>query len=428
MSAPGPRQDVPPVPTDTSPVGRRVPPPAAAPPDERLTPEQVAARRTRAWKIIGPLFGIVWVVFLSEPLAAAWGDDDPVLRWAGVVGVLLTAAGFAASVYLFRTGDPRRAPMVGVLGVEVVGVVLACLGAQQHGLIGLVFVSVTVVYITRSARVLVVTVALAVVCAVLPRVVRGWEPEDGTIAALFLATLATFGFSQLVQRNRQLQLAQEEVATLAVSRERERIARDMHDVLGHSLTVISVKSELAARLVTVDPARAAAELADIQGLARSALADVRGMVTATRHLTLAGELAAARRALDAGGIDARLPGAVDAVPEDLRELFAWTVREGTTNVLRHAAARTVVVTLAPDRVVVEDDGRGAPPCPGAGDPVGGATDDVHGSAVLGDELPGHGLAGLRERAEAVGARLETGPGSLGGFRLAVVAPGARIAR
>jgi two-component system sensor histidine kinase DesK len=378
-------------------------------------PDATQQRQRRVWRLVGPLFGAVWIVFLSEPATESWANPDPVLRWCGILGVGLSAAGFVVSVFLLRHtfaegGGPARRWSVISIVAQVVGVVLACLAAQQHGLVGTVFISVSAVYLLRTPRALLVTVALAVVLFVLPRVIPGWEPEDSTIIALVLATLATYGFAQLVNRNRQLQAAQEEVAVLAVSRERERISRDMHDVLGHSLTVISVKSELAGRLVTADPERAAAELADIQALARSALADVRGMVTATRHVTLAGELAVARRALDAAGIDAQLPGAVDAVPEGLRELFAWTLREGTTNVLRHAAATRVAVTLAPDRLVVEDDGRGAGPCP----------DDV--AAGSPGSTPGHGLDGLRERAAAVGAVLEAGSSRLGGFRLAVRVP------
>jgi len=408
---------------------------AAASAAVRGGPDVDQERQRRVWRLIGPLFGAVWVVFLSEPARESWANPDPVLRWCGIVGVALSAAGFVTSVFLLRRTFAVEGRIAGrwailSVAVQVVGVVLACLAAQEHGLVGTVFISVSAVYLLRTPRALLVTVGLAIVMLVLPRVIPGWEPEDGNVAALVLATLATYGFAQLVERNHQLQLAQEEVAALAVSRERERIARDMHDVLGHSLTVISVKSELAGRLVEADPARAAAEVADIQSLARSALADVRGMVAATRHVTLAGELAAARRALDAAGIEAQLPGAVDAVPEDLRELFAWAVREGTTNVLRHAAAGRVVVTLAPDRIVVEDDGRGAEPCPDDD----GAAGHPSAPGSPGD-VPGHGLAGLRERATAAGATVETGPSPLGGFRLAVRAgrrpggaTGARIGR
>ena len=144
---------------------------------------------------------------------------------------------------------------------------------------------------------------------------------------MFLASVAVFGFTQLVTRNRQLALAQDEVAVLAVERERERISRDIHDILGHSLTVISVKAELAGSF-RARPERAQAEIAEVQGLARAALADVRGMVSGTRAVTLAGELAGARQAFDAAGIEAQVPGSVDQVPDDLRELFAWACARG----------------------------------------------------------------------------------------------------
>ena len=106
----------------------------------------------------------------------------------------------------------------------------------------------------------------------------GWEPIDDLVISVILATVAVFGFTQLVLRNRQLQLAQDEVAVLAIERERERIARDMHDILGHSLTVIAIKAELAGKVFDLDPDRARAEIAEVQALARAALADVAGLV------------------------------------------------------------------------------------------------------------------------------------------------------
>jgi two-component system, NarL family, sensor histidine kinase DesK len=205
-----------------------------------------------------------------------------------------------------------------------------------------------------------------------------------------------FGFTQLILRNRQLQVARDEVAVLAVERERERIARDIHDVLGHSLTVISVKSELAAKLFDVDPGRARAEMLEVQNLARTALADVRGMVTATRAVTLAGELAGARQAFDSAAIEAVVPGAIDEVPEQLRVLFAWAIREATTNVLRHSAASRVEIAMTADTLTVDDDGTGAPA-------------DAHGN----------GMRGLVERARYAGARVEVSTGPLGGYRLMV---------
>lgn len=179
-----------------------------------------------------------------------------------------------------------------------------------------------------------------------------------------------------------------------------RFARDLHDLLGHSLTVITVKAELAGRLMTRDPAKAAAEVTDIERLAREALADVRATVAGYREVTLAVELSSARSALEAAGIAAELPLALDDVPGERRELFGWVVREAVTNVVRHSRAGRVRVQVSPTSVEVVDDGSGC-----AGNPAGG-----------------HGLDGLRDRLAAVGGRLEVGPVDTGGFRLFAEVP------
>ncbi|MEU2199009.1 histidine kinase [Isoptericola sp. NPDC019482] len=383
------------------PAGSATPDPAAA-----ATPGAPPWARRR----IGLLVSVVWVVFLAEPFSAALDAETVALRVVGVLGVLGVGGVFAGTVLtLQRRGRvPRRAAVV-LIGVQTACVALSCLAAQEHGLVGLVFVCVTAIYSLGGRAPLWILAASIVVMLVLPRVLPGWSTEDGNALAVVLASAAVYGFTQVIDRNRRLIAAQQELADLAVARERERIARDMHDVLGHSLTVISVKAELAAKLLraadapaTAPEERAAREVADIQDLARGALTDVRGMVAGSHQVSLVGELAAARSALDAAGIVAELPGAVDGVPAEHRELFAWVLREGTTNVLRHAGASRVVVTVTADTLVVEDDGRGRP-----GEPPDG----------------GHGLAGLAARARQAGAVLETGPGALGGFRLAVTVRG-----
>jgi two-component system sensor histidine kinase DesK len=189
----------------------------------------------------------------------------------------------------------------------------------------------------------------------------------------------------MMRRTNDLIVAHEENSALVVENERTRFARDLHDILGHSLTVITVKAELANRLLDVDTERARAELEDLERLSRDALADVRRAVEGYRELTLPGELARARTALAAAEIRAEVPGAADDVPSELRELFAWTVREGVTNVIRHSGASCCRVLLSPDAAEVCDDGTG----PNAGDG------------------PGSGLLGLRERAAALGARVIT---------------------
>ena len=122
--------------------------------------------------------------------------------------------------------------------------------------------------------------------------------------------------------------------------------------------MITVKAELASRLLDVDPDRARAELADLERLSRDALADVRRAVEGYRDLTLPGELARARVALQAADIEADLPNSTDEVPSELRELFAWTVREGVTNVIRHSGARAARCGWPPTASRSRDDGTG----------------------------------------------------------------------
>ena len=169
---------------------------------------------------------------------------------------------------------------------------------------------------------------------------------------------------------------------LAAAAEREEIGRDVHDLLGHSLTVLTLKAEVAHRLVRRDPEAAEHELAEIVELSRSALADVRATVTRLRVPDLAGQLEASRTAFAAADIAAVFSGQASDVPLPQRELLAWALREGTTNVLRHAGAPPVRIGLAPGRVRVQDDGVG-----------------------VAGHRPGNGLTGLRERVEAVGGAL-----------------------
>jgi two-component system sensor histidine kinase DesK len=244
-------------------------------------------------------------------------------------------------------------------------------------------------------------VSIAALATVLIETVPGWSGDPASLLfSIGLATVATAAFVRLIRRNAELAVARDDLAHLAVEQERARFARDLHDLLGHSLTVITVKAELAGRLMTRDPTKAAIEVADIERLAREALTDVRATVAGYREVTLAVELSSARTALDAAGIAAELPGALDDVPGNRRELFGWVVREGVTNVVRHSQAHQVRVAVSPTSVEVVDDGDG---CAG----------DVSG---------GHGLDGLRERLAEVGGRLEAGPADAGGFRLFAEVP------
>ncbi len=174
--------------------------------------------------------------------------------------------------------------------------------------------------------------------------------------------------------------------------DRDRVARDVHDVLGHSLTVVAVKAELAGRLIDQDPERAKSELADIQSLTRTALGEIRATVVGLRATRLTDEVTAARAALSAAGIELRAPDDAEQVEPRARIALAWVVREAVTNVVRHSEASKVDIRWGSDWLEVLDDGCGR---------------------RAGRE--GNGLSGLRERVTAIGGRLEIsdGPGGVG---------------
>jgi two-component system sensor histidine kinase DesK len=243
----------------------------------------------------------------------------------------------------------------------------------------------------------------------LPPAIPSWDASVDTDAAVSIGivALAMYGFFEIVRSNRALTEARAEVARLATENERSRIARDLHDLLGHSLTTITVKAGLARRMADVDPARAVTEIGEVEELARRSLSEVRAAVAGYRDVTLTGELASGRELLRAAGIDADLPRSTEAVRPDLHELFGWVVREGLTNVVRHARATRCTITLGADSIEIVDDGPGTI--------TGGPTATHH--------TGGSGLAGLHERVAAAGgtldSRITTRPA---GWRLYVVVP------
>jgi two-component system sensor histidine kinase DesK len=191
---------------------------------------------------------------------------------------------------------------------------------------------------------------------------------------------------------------------MAVAEERLRIAGDLHDLLGHTLSVITLKSELAGRMVESDPPRAEAELEDIQRVSRQALAEVREAVQGYRRMAIADALDGARAALATAGIACRVENSIDGLDADVEDVLAWTVREATTNVLRHSRARECAITLTrgPGGVVLRVD------------------DD--GAAVAGAPEASAGLAGIAQRADRLHGSLEAGPRPGGGFGLRLVLP------
>jgi two-component system sensor histidine kinase DesK len=202
-------------------------------------------------------------------------------------------------------------------------------------------------------------------------------------------------------------------AQLAVSEERLRFARDMHDLLGHSLSALAVKAQLAGRLVERDPDRAAAEMAEVQVLARQALQQVRSAVSGYREVDLEGETDAVRAVLDAGGTRTVVSGLEGlCLPPRTAALAAWVVREGGTNVLRHSDATECQIgfnltrdsTVGPQTLVVEV-----------------FNDRARSNGRVGRES-GNGLAGLSERVAMGGGTLSAARTPEGGFLLRAALP------
>jgi two-component system sensor histidine kinase DesK len=345
---------------------------------------------------LGWVFAAVWLFYLGENLSALLKESN---LWQRDVG-LAALAGFAAlyMVIVARLSVVRRSwpgrPRRVVVRLWIALLILLALAALQvpgagvHAMTCLVYIAAAATVGLPIRQALPFSGALVITAELLTRLVPGWH-DNGYGLAVLLGSAACWGIRMASERQGRLLLAQGEIATLAVQNERARIAADLHDILGHSLTVVTIKAELAQRLLDVDLERARAELRDLEALARDALSDVRATAMGVRGISLPGEIAAARHALAAANVEADLPGAADEVPSRFRELFAWTIREAVTNIVRHSRASRAEVRMSPASVEILDNGVGCE-----------AADTI--------TADGQGLTGLRRRADAAGAQLFVG--------------------
>jgi two-component system sensor histidine kinase DesK len=212
--------------------------------------------------------------------------------------------------------------------------------------------------------------------------------------------LALYGVVRLVVLVNELYETRSELAQLAVDRERVRVSRDLHDLLGQSLSAISLKGDLAMRLLPIDTVGAQTEIVSLTEVARTALRDVRAITRDEHQVTMRDEITAAAALLAAAGVDARIDDGGYELPQSVEQVLAWAVREGTTNLLRHSDASYCVIKLhrIGGQVSLE------------------MTNDGVRSAGTGD---GSGIAGLHERAAALGGRATTRTAG-DTFRLAVI--------
>ncbi|MGW4163653.1 sensor histidine kinase [Streptomyces sp. NPDC004788] len=230
----------------------------------------------------------------------------------------------------------------------------------------------------------------------------GWD-SFGIVYGTFISTMVTAAILALSETVQELRATREELARTAVEKERLRFSRDMHDLLGHTLSVIVVKSEAARRLAPRDLDAALAQLADIESVGRQALTEIREAVTGYREGSLTTELDRARDALSSAGIEPVVRQSGPPLEPQTEALLSWVVRESATNAVRHSGATRCEIEVGggPERVrlTVTDNGRGT-----------------------GSGTPGSGLKGLRERVAAAGGTLESGPGPRGGFRVTAELP------
>ncbi|WP_461142616.1 sensor histidine kinase [Spelaeicoccus albus] len=354
----------------------------------------------RKW-YFGGIFALAWLVFLG----VEYFSRVPNI-WVGLgVGFFLVvfAAAFEICVPLTWWLRPEHRIWV-VLGFWALTLgfwpIMQWSVAGTWAFVGTI--AAMSMFTMRTTAGLVALIALMAVGFEYCGGVRGPDlvPLPAIIASI---SMMMAGFSRQIATVNELRATQHRMAALAVEEERGRVARDIHDILGHSLTVITVKAELAGRLVERDAIRAKAEINDVEQLSRAALTDVRATVAGYRDVNVVSELANARAVLEAAGITADLPTTTDTLPAEYRELAGWIIREGVTNVVRHSGATLCRVRMSPDMIEVADDGTG---------PQSGS---AHCHA--------NGLDGLRERVEAAGALLRIGTSDLGGFSLQIRSKG-----
>ncbi|MFI0349687.1 sensor histidine kinase [Actinomadura sp. 9N407] len=377
--------------------------------EERAAGRLESYRRAIYHSFLFAAFGVI--APCAGALAVAYGD--------GTIGLPLTiAAGTGAAVFvwyyarLIRIGLNGRLPALDIVASGTLTLLLSLM-ILTHPLwcvVPVFWVSTVALWVRSWRRQAALCLGGAAVCAGTSSM-QGGPPERWyeplVLLVVFFGVCGFALYINLYYRrmwdlHQEADAARETQARLAVTEERLRFSRDLHDLLGHSLSLIAVKSELAIRMAENDPVRAREEMTDVRRAARDALREVRAAVRGYRAVELDAELAGVRAVLEAAGVRCEIADPPDLPPE-VRSVLAWVIREGATNVIKHSEARRCTITLAlyGDSVVLEmsNDGTRAP------------HDD-----------PGSGLAGLSERVEILGGTLTAGRRGRDGFLLRAVVP------
>lgn len=326
---------------------------------------------------------LLWVVYLGFFFV------DPIVSHASLRIWLLDLSGAAAFLVfyfgLFFLENPRADLHIG--GMMLLGMLF--MPINQGACTFFIFAAAMLPFCVNTQRAAVW--GLAAIGSVgaaegLLLHINRWTLFYSALFPVIIGAGNTF-FAERNRMNRKLRKAHEEIEHLAKVAERERIARDLHDVLGHTLSVITLKSELAGKLMERDPERAGKEIREVEEISRQALSDVRDAIRGYRSKGLAAELAQAKATLETAGLAVQCDAATRLkIPAVQESVLSLAVREGVTNVVRHAQARTCRLRLEQQngscRLEIADDGLGF------------------------SSLEGNGLRGMRERVEMLGGSLE----------------------
>ena len=362
--------------------------------------------KLKSWKVIAkdkdhgwtPLF---WVWYLGFFLI------DPVMSHASLKIWLLDilAATIFLAIYfgLFILENPL--PLVHIGGMVLLGILT--LPINTGGGTFFIFASAMLPFCVEKRNLAWAGLFAIGVAGGIDTWVLGSNPWTAFFSSAFPVFIGAGNmfFAERNRMNRRLRKANEEIEHLAKVAERERIARDLHDVLGHTLSVITLKSELAGKLIDRDPERAGKEIREVEQISRQALSDVRDAIRGYRSRGLAAELAQAKTTLETAGLSVQCDAATTVqLPAVQESVLSLAVREAVTNVVRHAQAHSCRMRLEQQngncRLEIEDDGRGS----------------------SGEE--GSGLRGMRERVEMLGGKLQhqSRSGELSGTTLTITLP------
>jgi len=332
--------------------------------------------RDHGW---GPLLWVLYLgFFFVQPIVEHVGPRQWFFDVLGALVFLILYWG------IFLLERPR--PLVHVGGILLLGVVF--LPYNAGGCTFFIFAAAMVPFmVVTQARAIAGLGVIAAVAAIEGFLLHVSGPVLfwAAVFPMFIGAGNLF-FAERNRMNRQLRKANEEIENLAKVAERERIARDLHDVLGHTLSVITLKSELAGKLIDRDPQRAGKEIREVEQISRQALSDVRDAIRGYRSQGLAAELAQAKTTLETAGLTVQCDAATTVkLPAVQESVLSLAVREAVTNVVRHAQARTCRMRLEQQN--------------------GSCRLEIHDDGLGGSNGEGNGLRGMRERVEMLGGTL-----------------------